>query len=95
MSQITLDMGSFLLFILLLPLLLIFYFAFVYRRTLVKAYKMREQYKEAQRQAEEERDRQERVRKQTDPEQSSVERIKDASIDLESGEYVDFEEIKE
>lgn len=88
-------MGSFLLFLLLLPIIILLYLAFVYRKTLVKAYKMREQYKEAQRQAQEEKERQERVRKQTDPEQSSVERIKDASIDLEGGEYVDFEEVKD
>ncbi|MBR8702936.1 DUF4834 family protein [Porphyromonas levii] len=88
-------MGSFILFILLLPLLLLLYFAFVYRRSLLGIYRMREQYKEAQRQAEEEQERRERVRKQTEPEQSSVERIKDASIDLDGGEYVDYEEVKE
>lgn len=88
-------MGSFILFLLLLPLFVIIYIALVYRKSLVKMYKMREQYKEAQRQAEEEQERQERVRKQTDPEQSSVEKIKDATIDLKGGEYVDYEEVRE
>lgn len=86
---------GFFLFLLIVPLLFLLYIVFVYRKSLVKAYKMREQYKEAQKRAQEEQERQERVRRQTDPEQTSVERIKDASLDLEGGEYVDFEEVKE
>lgn len=65
-----------------------------HRRTLITAYKLKQQYQEAQRRAEEEQQRQERVRKNTSPPQSSVEMIDDAALDLEGGEYVDYEEIE-
>lgn len=87
-------MGGFLLFVLLVPLLLILYLGYKYRRALLSAYKIREQYREAERRAEEEQQRQERVRKNTEPPQSSVEMIDDAALDLEGGEYVDFEEVE-
>lgn len=60
----------------------------------MKVYKMRSNLKEAQRQADEEA-RKERVRKRTNPDHSSVDMIQDASIDLEGGEYVDYEDVKE
>ncbi|MDO5017062.1 MAG: DUF4834 domain-containing protein [Porphyromonas sp.] len=87
-------MKGLLLLLLFIPLLLIVYMVIRYRRALVTAYKVREQYKEAKRKAEEERQRQERVRRTTNPNQSTVEMIDDAALDLEGGEYVDFEEIE-
>ena len=88
-------MSDLLQFILLFPLILIVIFAIKYRRALLSVYKLKKHYKEAQKSAEEERARRERVRRQTDDAPSSVEMIDNASLDLEGGEYVEYEEIED
>lgn len=87
-------MSDLLQFILLLPLILIVIFAIKYRRALLSVYKLKKHYKEAQKSAEE-RARRERVRRQTDDAPSSVEMIDNASLDLEGGEYVEYEEVED
>lgn len=88
-------MSDVLQFILLLPLILIVIFAIKYWRTILSVYKLRQHYKAAQKSAEEEQARRERVRKQTEEAPSSVEMIDNASLDLEGGEYVEYEEIED
>lgn len=79
----------------LVPLALLLFFIIKHQKTLHNIYKIRQQQKEAQERAEEERQRQERVRRHTHPEQSSVDLIKGTHMDLDGGEYVDFEEVSD
>lgn len=81
--------------LLIILLLLFVYVLYSYRRVLLGAYKLHKGFKQAKQEAEEERKRQERVRRHTAPPQSSVDMIDDAALDLEGGEYVDYEEVKE
>lgn len=84
----------FLLLIILLPIILVFYLLIRNWRLVRAAYKINQTQKAQRKQYEEEKERSERVRKRTRPEQSSVELINEARLDLEGGEYVDYEEIK-
>lgn len=86
-------MSFFFLLFIVLPLVLIIAMVIKYQRTIKSVYKLRQQQQEARRQQEAEAERQERVRKRTNPSQSSVEMIEDANLDLEGGEYVDYEEV--
>lgn len=88
-------MSFFVVLFVILPLVLIFYLVIKYQRTIMAFYWLRQQHKEAKMRQEAEADRQERVRKRTHPEQTSVEMIQDASIDLEGGEYIDYEEVSD
>lgn len=58
------------------------------------AYRLKQAHDSQRKAYEEDRAREDRARKRTDPEQSSVEMINDAHLDLEGGEYVDYEEVK-
>lgn len=49
---------------------------------------------EARQRYEEEQQSRERARRTEDPDQTSVERIHEANLDLEGGEYVDYEEVE-
>lgn len=85
---------TFLLLIILLPLFFVAYLLIRNWKIVQAAYRFNQSQQAQRRQYEEEQKRQERIKKQTDPEQSSVERINDAHLDLEGGEYVDYEELK-
>lgn len=85
---------SFFIFILLLPLIIILYFLIINWRSVRAAYKLKQAHDSQRKAYEEEKAREERARKHTHPEQSSVEMINDAHLDLEGGEYIDYEEVK-
>ncbi|MDN4753494.1 DUF4834 family protein [Porphyromonadaceae bacterium W3.11] len=84
----------FFLLIILLPIILVAYLLIKNWRLVRAAYKINQTQKAQKKQYQEEQERSERVRKRTRPEQSSVELINDAHLDLEGGEYVDYEEVK-
>lgn len=83
----------FIIFI-IIPLIVILYLLFRYRDLVLKAYKVSQAQKQAKREQAEERARQERVKRNTNPDQSSVEVLRDALIDYEGGEYVEYEEVE-
>lgn len=61
---------------------------------LIKAIsKAKNMHAEAQQRYEEEQERRERERQTINPDQSSVEKLQEANLDLEGGEYVDYEEV--
>lgn len=57
-------------------------------------YKAKKMHDQAQQQYEEELKQREKARRTEDPEQSSVDRIHEANLDLDGGEYVEYEEIE-
>lgn len=79
--------------LLIILLVLLFWVVFRYRNALSAVFQLRKNYKKAQRNAQEEAERYEKVRRHTHPKQTSVEMIDDAALDLDGGEYVDYEEV--
>lgn len=63
------------------------------RNTIRRIYKFNRGVKEQQRYFEEEQNRRSQARETVHPKQSSVERIEEANLDLNGGEYVDFEDL--
>lgn len=86
---------SLLLLILLLPIFYLIYLLIKYRQQVLTVWRMQQLHKEQKARYEEEQKRQERVRRRAHPEQSSVELIEEAKLDLDGGEFVDYEEIEE
>lgn len=58
-------------------------------------WRMQQEHRAQQARHAEEQARQERARQRAEPTQSSVEMIEEAKLDLDGGEFVDFEEIKD
>ena len=84
--------------LILIPLLLLGYFFvkyFSFIRTVHRTIKTQRDFSRRYRE-QQERQQQEsrRSAEPRDPEQTSVDRINDASIDLEGGEYVEYEDVK-
>ncbi|MDO5035660.1 MAG: DUF4834 domain-containing protein [Porphyromonas sp.] len=79
----------------LLPLYFIIRIYLRHQETIKKVYRLRKEQQAAAEREREERERRERVRRTTDPDQTTVERIQDTSVDLDGGEYVNYEEYHE